>query len=587
MRRALLVSALLAPLAPLVAAYEPGWQNSYGSPGGDRAGGHDIDKQGDTIIAMTVGDVPALSRRELFGRQVTAPPCQPVNGAAACGGASDIVLQKTDTRGKPIWTAAFGTAGADVAQGVSASTSSYYVSGTASGQAFVAKLAVADGKVEGFTPFSPSNTFPTDVKVHPVTGDVFVAGYETGGIDGCFAKGAATSDAFLCKFNPTTLARVFCVPLGSTAGSNTTMHPGGSISFDHHGYVYFAGTTTGSVNASTPNLGGKDAWAAKFDVNGNRVMAWNFGTDKDDEGAATAVDWYNDWLFIAGTTDGEMATDGVNHGGKDFFLSRTQNLDTNDLNYTALYGGPGDDIASDILAYKERIFTIGSLSPQGKAPWVNDTVYLFYGADTWGGWDFVTCELVHVDNRFADTYPYVATGVMKWCSLWGSSNDDYGRSVRIDEGWNLTYDGDTKGQWGTYTGTPLPFRGGETDVVLQQYYEYETPVWATKTANAAASTLRAGLTCSGGALATDPAAPTILPGATTGLPVATTAGPTATAQPTGSVAPTGTSSAPATATATGTLTVVTTTSRPAGAGSTAASMGALVLALVFAVFAAL
>src|SRR4051794_28350764 len=95
------------------------------------------------------------------------------------------------------------------------------------------------------------------------------------------------------------------------------MHPGGSIAFDRHGYVYFAGATTGSVNATTPNFGGLDAWAAKFDTNGNRVFAWNFGTEKDDEAAAVAVDQYNDWLFITGTTSGELALDGKpNHGGK-------------------------------------------------------------------------------------------------------------------------------------------------------------------------------------------------------------------------------------------------------------------------------
>jgi hypothetical protein len=50
--------------------------------------------------------------------------------------------------------------------------------------------------------------------------------------------------------------------------------------------VYWAGSTTGSVDSATPNFGGKDAWAAKFDVNGNKVFAFNHGTDKDDEGTA-------------------------------------------------------------------------------------------------------------------------------------------------------------------------------------------------------------------------------------------------------------------------------------------------------------
>lgn len=208
------------------------------------------------------------------------------------------------------------------------------------------------------------------------------------------------------------------------------MHPGGSIAFDGHGYVYWAGTTTGSVDAKTPNFGGKDAWAAKFDVNGNKVFAFNHGTEKDDEGTAVAVDQYNDWLFIAGHTAGELALDGKpSHGGVDVFISRTQDLSAPTLNWTSLYGGPGDDYASDIFAFRERLFFVGTADPQGKkSPWTNDTVFVWYNTDPWGKKDLVACELVHVDNRFAETYPYVDTGVLKWCSLFGSSGDDSGRT---------------------------------------------------------------------------------------------------------------------------------------------------------------
>jgi hypothetical protein len=168
------------------------------------------------------------------------------------------------------------------------------------------------------------------------------------------------------------------------------MQPGGSIAFDYHGHVYWAGTTTGSVNTTTPNLGGTDAWIAKHDINGNKVWAVNHGTPQDDEATAVAVDYYNDWLFILGTTLGSMSTEGVaNHGARDVFLSRTQDLSSARMNWTNLYGGPGNDYVVDLTQYNERIFLAGYVEPQGNSPWRNDSTHVFYNSDTWGGNDMI------------------------------------------------------------------------------------------------------------------------------------------------------------------------------------------------------
>jgi hypothetical protein len=99
-------AALASPLlfTQLVNGYIPGYQNSYGSTGADHAAGHDIDSNGRIAVAMTVGDVKAMTRK-LKARQLNAaaPVCVPVNGAAACGGASDIVVLQTDTGGATTW----------------------------------------------------------------------------------------------------------------------------------------------------------------------------------------------------------------------------------------------------------------------------------------------------------------------------------------------------------------------------------------------------------------------------------------------------------------------------------------------------
>lgn len=92
-------AALLSPLAlaPLAAAYIPGYAVSRGSSAADRPGGHDTDGNGATIMAINVADVKS------FDPVARALTCQPVNGQAACGGATDIVLVKTDNGGSGIW----------------------------------------------------------------------------------------------------------------------------------------------------------------------------------------------------------------------------------------------------------------------------------------------------------------------------------------------------------------------------------------------------------------------------------------------------------------------------------------------------
>lgn len=127
----------------------------------------------------------------------------------------------------------------------------------------------------------------------------------------------------------------------------------------------------------------------------------------------------------------------------------------------------------------------------------------------------------------------------------------------------MTFDGDTTGAWGTNIGVVLPFRG-ETDAIMQQYYEYEPPEWTTKTLLTAPSPIKAAQAC-----------PNVV---NTGSAVL----PTATVAPTGSaVQPTASATAP----------LATSTSRPSSAQAVHAEgmlkLASVILALVFAVFAAL
>jgi hypothetical protein len=182
----LLAPFLLAQLA-FVKAYEPGYVVPRGSDGDDTPGGHDLDASGAVIISMNIANPSSFISNRTLTRQVSG--CQTVNSAAACGGSSDIVLVKTNRAGESLWNTSFGTAGADISHSVASGAEGYYVTGAADGQAFLAKVAKSDGRMDVFQVISAAGTIPTDVKVHPQNGDVFVAGYTTAGIDGCFAQG--------------------------------------------------------------------------------------------------------------------------------------------------------------------------------------------------------------------------------------------------------------------------------------------------------------------------------------------------------------------------------------------------------------
>src|SRR4051812_19388533 len=60
------------------------------------------------------------------------------------------------------------------------------------------------------------------------------------------------------------------------------------ISLDHSGHLFITGSTNGVLGQT--NLGGSDAYLAKYDLNGSQVWRQQFGGTSDDFGVKVASD---------------------------------------------------------------------------------------------------------------------------------------------------------------------------------------------------------------------------------------------------------------------------------------------------------
>ena len=201
-------------------------------------------------------------------------------GGAGFGG-RDIFVGRIDSTGATVWETQLGTPAADAPLGLSAGPG----------------------------------------------GAVYVAGYTEGDLAG---PSAGSADVWLAKLDADgTLLwqRQFGGPLWDRAFD--------VAAFD--GGVYVSGYTFGDIG-DDPAPGGGDAFAARFDDQGERAWLVQFGTDRTDwgQGAATAPDGS---LYVTGFTEGDLA--GPNRGERDAFVARLTS--DGEIDWTRQFGGPATD----------------------------------------------------------------------------------------------------------------------------------------------------------------------------------------------------------------------------------------------------
>jgi hypothetical protein len=270
---------------------------------------------------------------------------------------------------------------------------------------------------------------------------------------------------------------------------------GKSITTDSAGNCYVTGYTSGSLGG--PNAGYDDVFVAKYDAAGNLAWARQLGTSSFDVGYGVATDWAGN-LFITGYTDGSLG--GSNVGGEDAYIAKYDAA--GNLAWTRQLGTSNTDwglsIATDLAG---GIFITGYTDGPLGGPYpspVDDSFVAKYdttGNLVWtrqlGTSSFDIGKEIVTDaagNLFITGYTYGSLGgpnaggpdafVAKYDtdgnSVWmrqvGTSDSDWGLGIATDPAGNLFITGYTYGS----IGGP---NAGERDAFVAKYDPAGDLVW--------------------------------------------------------------------------------------------------------------
>jgi uncharacterized protein (TIGR03437 family) len=342
------------------------WTRQFGTTGLDQARGVAVDAGGIYVVGLTTGDLPGQTRagqidsfvrkydangNELWTRQFGSTGDDQawgvavntsgvyvvgyVNGALpgqTSAGGRDAYVRKYDANGNELWTRQFGTTGDDLARGVAVDATRVYVVGTTNG-ALPGQTSAGGGDAfarsydpsgnELWTRQFGSTGNDSWNGVAADTSGIYVVGYVYGVLPGqtSFPPGAA----FVRKYGATGNV-VWTRQFGSASDVAY------ALTADATG-VYVAGYTFGTLPGQT-SAGGTDAFARKYDGNGNEVWTRQFGSTGRDEAAGVAVSATG--VYVAGVVSGILPGE-TRVGGVDAFLAKL--LTTTTVNPAVNDGG--------------------------------------------------------------------------------------------------------------------------------------------------------------------------------------------------------------------------------------------------------
>jgi uncharacterized delta-60 repeat protein len=241
-------------------------------------------------------------------------------------GAYDFFVTKYDSTGAKIWTRQLGVA--------SQSTYGYGVATDSSGNIYVAGYTT--GGLDGNTLTGSQDLFITKynsagvkqwtkqlgaasayVAVYAAatdsSGNIFVTGYADHGLDGNTQTG--TYDFFVTKYDSTGV-KVWTKQMG-VASKNTWAN---GVATDSSGNIFVTGITFGGLDGNTLT-GTKDFFVTKYDSTGAKVWTRQLGVaSKNTSGYSVSADSTGN-IYVAGSTTGGL--DGnVLAGTQDFFATK-------------------------------------------------------------------------------------------------------------------------------------------------------------------------------------------------------------------------------------------------------------------------
>ncbi|PSR17367.1 hypothetical protein C8255_12960 [filamentous cyanobacterium CCP3] len=168
----------------------------------------------------------------------------------------------------------------------------------------------------------------------------------------------------------------------------------GDIVIDNFDNIYITGFTNSSLGG--PNQGGYDTWVASYDTNGNRNWITQFGSSRQDNPTALAVDNKGS-IYVTGLTEGSLGN--INQGSADAWIAKLDAQTGALQNFglpmfpNVINGTPGNDVLYgthkddkiNALAGDDIVYGLGG-NDQINGGKGNDTIYSGDGNDTiYGG----------------------------------------------------------------------------------------------------------------------------------------------------------------------------------------------------------
>jgi uncharacterized delta-60 repeat protein len=265
--------------------------------------------------------------------------------------------------------------------------------------------------------------------------NIYVTGYTGGGLD--TNTNAGGTDLFLIKYNSSG-TKQWTEQLGTSS-----QDIGNEVTVDSSNNIYVTGTTAGGLDTNT-NSGDRDIFLVKYNSSGTKQWTQQLGTNGNDFGEGVTVD-SSDNIYVTGTTAGGL--DGNTHlgGSWDIFLVKYNSSGTKQ--WTQQLGTSSDDGAQGV--------TVDS----------SDNIYVT--GWTSGGLDGNTSS--GADDLIL--VKYLDNGTKVWTEQLGTSSQDTGYGVTVDSSDNLYVTGPTSG------GLDGNTNAGDSDLFLVKYNSSGTKQW--------------------------------------------------------------------------------------------------------------
>lgn len=261
-------------------------------------------------------------------------------------------------------------------------------------------------------------------------GNILISGFTRGSLKGLNKGGI---DAWVAKYN--TAGTLLWIRQLGTASDEASR----DVGTDSAGNVLITGYTLGALKGA--NLGGIDAWAAKYSPSGKLLWVRQWGTATNDEASGLAID-SNDNLFILGQI--LRVPRGPLPGDYDVFVAKYSPNGT--PLWTKELDSSADDEAARIATdHKGNVFISG---------WTNGALE----GSTKGGYDAFLAK-------------YSPKGTQLWVKQLGSVANDGGSAIATDNNDNVFTAGWTEG---VLAG---PSYGGYSDAWVAKFSVYGKQLW--------------------------------------------------------------------------------------------------------------